>query len=315
MTNRCDSQNTVLFNLWVDCPNNCDFCFVKFREHSNKLLKIDQTIDIINQPSFDQYDVVGLIGGELFGQQPPDVADRFIDLIDLLIDKVINHKIKRVQLSTAMLYHDCSLLYRTIDRFVGSGTLSNLLLCTSYDVKYRFKNQAAIDLWTDNFDSINRKYPSIRTHVEIICTNALLKAFEQGQFNVDRFIDRFKTEVSFLEPRAFDVNITKQQVIDRMPDFIPERDRFIRFASSILKSNYQSGPLSRDNLMSCNLFTDTFYVLDKDDNYFVIRGIHNRPSNLFKVDNDKGRTFAKLGYCDSDIAIYDDLTVLKQLIQ
>ena len=309
-----NNENTVLFNLWVDCPNSCDFCFVKFRRHSDKIAKLNETISIIESPDFDQYNVVGLIGGELFGKQSDQVQSLFIKLIDVLIAKIKTGKVKRVQISTAMLYKDCTLLYKTIDQFVDNDVLDSLLLCTSYDVKYRFKTPSSIQLWTDNFDQLNAKYPKIKTHVEIIVTNALLKAVESDQFNVDQFIDRFKTQVSFLEPRQFDINVSKQQVIERLPEFLPERNRFIEFASNLIKADYKQGPLTKQNLMSCNLFTDTFYTIDKDDNYVLVKGIHNKPSNLFNIDSATGRTFTKLGYCDSDIAMYDDLTILKKIL-
>ena len=78
------------FELWQDCDNCCDWCYLKdhriLTTDEQKLDNINKVIEDINSDSLNDFNAIGLIGGEFFQGQlnNPKVKEKFLDLIKVI---------------------------------------------------------------------------------------------------------------------------------------------------------------------------------------------------------------------------------------
>ena len=136
--------NNIQFELWKNCTNGCNFCFNKGCTCSTKEDKIRILKEVyyrLERLNYDYYDKIGFIGGELFGNQIEDeeVFKAFCDLFELCILFVQLGYINQVNFTSNLLNKDNSKMYQILNMIKAKGLLNKFELCTSWDSKYRFK--------------------------------------------------------------------------------------------------------------------------------------------------------------------------------
>lgn len=165
---------TLQFELWQDCTNNCDFCYLKEgRVASNaqqKLWALCHVYDTVKNLS-PEYQAVGLIGGEFFQGQLENklLKDEFKNLIMFFDSLVSSGRLKQVWV-TASLMSD----YLTDFKYCLGDVVNKraFFICTSYDTKGRFKSEDQRNTWFANVKYV--KSLGFTVHTQVIATQAFV---------------------------------------------------------------------------------------------------------------------------------------------
>lgn len=158
-----DNAHVVQYGVWPDCCNNCDFCLRLNRattSNEDKIFLINQirenikNIDWVNKFSYG----ISLLGGELFYIHNKEVQDAFMQLVDDIIDIIlIPCPTARFSTVTNGIY-DPEFLYRVIDRIVERTSIKRVDVNFSYDLKYRYANEASRLKAFNNINNFRKRY-------------------------------------------------------------------------------------------------------------------------------------------------------------
>lgn len=298
----------VQFQLWRDCPNNCDFCYNKHLSNPDKLKILPQIIDKLQDPLMDKFNEFGLIGGELFGHEldDPEVKRLFYEIVDNIIDRIKNKQVNKLYITSALLFRNTDNLYEFIEHLEQNKCLKYLLLCTSYDTLYRFKNEQARQLWINNM--LNLIANGINVHTETILTNHFIKQVLTNRFDIKEFEQSFG-KLNFIQPQCNSNCETKAEFIQQLPDFLPERSLFLKFLHKV----HAEQLINLDEFLNENLHSDLLY-LEHHGYLYEFMGRRRWPSLMDAYYRDIGRNFYHLGYADSDIKMESDVQAFKEMV-
>lgn len=215
------------FELWKDCNNKCKFCFNNNSKTTakSKEEKIGFILRELDNPDYYNIKNIGFIGGEFFDGQleTKELEDKFI----LLLNKVLeNPKINQVLLTTSLLFlstlHFDYVLSRLSNR-------KKILLCTSWDTKYRFHTFLSQKMWENNLAYLHERYPEIKVHVEICPTQWHIEEVLLDLFNIKNFENFHKVWVDYTDLNSGFNYKDKYEFQKHVPGFFPKRETFIRF--------------------------------------------------------------------------------------
>lgn len=301
------SNNFLQFELWKECNNNCRFCFSRLQKDVDKVNSMEEIYKILSSSIVHEYDIIGFIGGEFFNGQinTNKIHDKFYLLINKIIEYLNNNTIKQFYITATLIQNSHDDLIEFLDYIESHNLIDRILLCTSYDVKYRFHNNRGKELWEQSIKLLHDKYPRLKIHVEIICTQALIDAMMNNEFDLVEFKKEFNVDVDFLEPNtAFE---TVEEFKKRLPVFLPTRNSFLMWVKRfcvverIVDINTLFDPTIRSN--TC------FYHVDGK----LIK-IDNRHSGDRQIGFEQIEIKPHFGYSDSEIDIRDDVKNIKELV-
>lgn len=301
------SNKFLQFELWKDCNNNCRFCFSRLQKDVDKVKSMEEIYKILSSSIVQEYDIIGFIGGEFFNGQinTNKIYDNFYLLINKIIEYLNNNTIKQFYITATLIQNSHNDLIEFLDYIESHNLIDRILLCTSYDVKYRFHNNRGKELWEQSIKLLHDKYPRLKIHVEIICTQALIDAMMNNEFDLVEFKKEFNVDVDFLEPNtAFE---TVEEFKKRLPVFLPTRKSFLMWVKRfcvverIVDINTLFDPTIRSN--TC------FYHVDGK-----LVKIDNRHSGNRQIGFEEIKVKSHFGYSDSEIDIRDDVKNIKELV-
>ena len=125
------------FELWQDCDNCCDWCYLKdhriLTTDEQKLDNINKVIEDINSDSLNDFNAIGLIGGEFFQGQlnNPKVKEKFLDLIKVINEKFQFNKIKEFWLTASLIKANQNDLFDVL-KAIDFNENQRVILCTSF---------------------------------------------------------------------------------------------------------------------------------------------------------------------------------------
>lgn len=239
------------YGVWPNCCNDCDFCLREMRTPYTKekqLYTLDfikkniEHIDWKNKYSYG----ISLLGGELYFTQDIDIQNSFLELIDVIIEKILKvseNPLCKYSTVTNGIY-DPSFLYKVIDKIVSSVGIEKVDINFSYDLKYRYKNEDDRLKVLKNINDFHRRY-NYRVGVQMILTQYVIDMWKNGGFDVNRFIENEipGNNLCFLYPHK--VNTGRE-----LYDFQFNRHDFLKFMGYLRKTNpvvYRSYVLSVKN--------------------------------------------------------------------
>lgn len=301
----CGEHRFLQFNLWKDCNNNCEFCF--YRGH--KLLSNEKKISSINfvkerlldLEESDFYNEIGFIGGEFFDNQIEDesVKKAFYELFDILKDKRERGKLDRIYITTNLIFDSNKLLRPFLDYLKELNLLDITLLCTSYDLKYRFHNEKALQYWQDNMINLSKDYNTM-IHTEIIVTQAFIDAVMNGSFNIEDFCNKYNTRIDYIEPSSGFYFYDKKECEKEVKDFFPKREDFLNF---IRYTAIDNDWIDLTKFLSMRIRSDTLYCHLKGQ----WRKLEGRRSQYICPTLGLYDVTYENGYCDSKASMVDDV--------
>lgn len=228
----------VQYGLWPNCTNNCDFCLLRDRiykpvdERLHILNIIKENIRIINwEDKFS--DGISLLGGEVFYTDSNKVKDSFLDLIELIINKVFGQSDKAIlSIVSNGIYDPNILLIPTLELLKKEGVIDRFNLNFSYDVKYRFHSEEARLQCISNINMVYDRY-GITPIVQTCLTQYLIDMFLSGEFNLFELKEKEfpNTILSFLYPHKINTGKT-------LPDFFFTRDSLFKFVKWMKQYNH-----------------------------------------------------------------------------
>ena len=288
-------MKVIQYTPWIECSTNCRFCTNRGQPDINHVQSLIKIIDLLDDSEVNDYDGIGLIGGEFFQHQldNPVVCDLFYELTDKLIEK----NKAQYWIATCLIYKPkCLMNWLSYTTDIHD----RLLLCTSYDVYARF-NRNSHALWESNMLLLHTTYPQLKIHTEMIVTEALMQQALAGEFNFTEFANKWNTTIDFIEPHTGFQNIESFKC--DLPLFLPKRSTFLRFLNEIV-STWDSVRI--DKFLNPYIRSATIYHIQNGE-LVKIEDRYNK-----RMEQQALNIKPVVGYADSDKSMIDDVLAWKE---
>jgi hypothetical protein len=132
---------------------------------------------------------ISLLGGELYFIEDPRYQEKFMELIDVIIEKILlvnkDNPMCRYSTVTNGLY-DPKFLYRVVDRIAEKASIQKVDVNFSYDLDFRFKNQDDAKRVLENVKAFSKRY-NYQVGVQMILTQRVIDRIKTGEFDVNKF--------------------------------------------------------------------------------------------------------------------------------
>lgn len=292
----------IQFELWKDCSQGCPFCCNRGQIPINKTESCQYVMDILNTLEPNTYDYIGLIGGEFFNGELQYNMHQFF----LILRRIAELNPKKIFITTNLIYDMGDYLIpvlKALDKVLHIR--DKIVLCTSWDKKYRFKNQEQQQLWNKNMLWLHNHYPEVELHVEMIMTQHLIdSALEENGLDFALFQQIFNCSLDFIEPSSGLYFKDKYECQKALPGFFPTKKSFIRFLLQ------HKGKINFDKLFSMELRSEELY--------FIENGKHRVAKNRRAGDgrcelSDKTKKY-DIGFIDSDHSMREVVEFVKEMI-
>ena len=300
-------NNFIQYELWKDCKNGCKFCFNKGQPDVNKIESLNYVLNLLqDEEDLKDYNEIGFIGGEFFDDQlkNPEVKALFYKLYDRCKELIDQGKMNKVYITTSLIFSPCDYLIPFLDYLRELGILKYCLLCTSYDLKYRFHNKQAKELWEANMILLHEKYPELNLHTEMIATGFFMKAVLDGEFDIIGFCDKFHTGIDYIEPGSGFYYYDKAACAKDLPDFFPTKETAIKF---IKKTIIDDKSIRADTFLSSDIRSDKIYNIYNGKRVIMCG---RRKSNMTITLKDLDVKY-DIGMLDCDYKMIDLIKQLK----
>lgn len=232
------NSKSIVVELWEECNNFCDFCFIDYLNKKTskelKLQNIENTYNILNKK--ETLKAFGLIGGEFFQGQLDniDVRNKFFNLCKELFNQINDDIIKDFWCYCTLTIGDQKDLYELINLFdliVENKEKHKFWIQVSYDTKGRFNQPGKFENW--DYHMLNlQKYPFVCFNVTSIMTEDFLQKVLTGELDLLKFQKKYKNHF-FLKQANSPHLENKKIALKRMPWFFPKRKTFLDFLNKI----------------------------------------------------------------------------------
>jgi len=230
-------MSMIQYSVWNECNGSCDFCLRKERKHYNKeemLFALEAVMHNIKLQDFtkEYSDGVSLLGGELYYITDKDIQDKFMELVDVIIDCVLlkSTNPNRRYSSVTNGNYDPAFLFRVVDHLEKRVGTQFVDINFSYDIKYRYKDEATPLRVINNINAFHERY-NYRVGVQMILAQYLIDAINKGEWSIDGLLKQIPGNMlCFLYPHPINSNKI-------VYDFYLKRNDFLNFLIE-LKQNY-----------------------------------------------------------------------------
>lgn len=234
------SGHCVQYGVWPNCPNSCKFCLLKdkrFLTEDEQITVLDNIIKNISYLDWENQFSAGisLLGGEVYYVKSHKVQNKFMELVDVIIDKILlvsKNPACKYSTVTNGLYKP-NFLYRVIDRIVERAGIHKVDVNFSFDFKYRFTSEAAKELVLKNINAFHERY-DYRVCVQMILTQYVIDMWKAGTFDVVRWEQENipGNLLTFLYPHPIHIGTEPA-------DFRFKRTDFLQFMQYLRSSTYE----------------------------------------------------------------------------
>lgn len=304
------NRNMLQYGVWPNCTNNCDFCLRLNRETYTKeqqlfwLSAINENIKNINWKQDFPYGI-SLLGGELFYIQDKDIQNAFMQVIQTIIEYVLIDELPHARFSTVTngLYKP-NFLYHVIDYIKERVGIERCDVNFSYDLKYRYKTEAARLTALNNILSFQKRY-NYAVGVQMILTQYVIDLWKQGQFDANEFCKTVipGCQLAFLYPHP--VHTGKV-----LSDFNFRRTDFLQFVQYLKRSNYAVYYAFVNSTKNSGTFKYTGLRFRHKPDLNKLKTQQAVLSDGKEVLSDCGHSTLYRCYADSDKCVLCDLQML-----
>lgn len=233
-------SNMVQYGVWPNCCNACDFCLREERipyPKDKQLYWLNQIIKNLDYVDFENKfsNGISLLGGELYYITDEDLQEKFLELIDAIIEKVLkkspNPNCKYSTVTNGL--YDPTFLYKVIDKIKKAVGMEKVDLNFSYDLKYRFHSEDKRLLCLKNINAFHERY-DYAVGVQMILTQYVINLWKDNKFDVNEFIETQipGNKLAFLYPHP----IKTGMILD---DFNFKRADLFDFLKYLKKANIE----------------------------------------------------------------------------
>lgn len=289
----------IQFELWKECKQNCKFCCNKGQKPVDKSKSCMYVLDVLKKLNPNEVDIIGLIGGELFNGEMKHCMNAFF----LILKRIQELNPKKIYLATSLIYNIEDYLVpilKAMDKVLK--ILDKVVICTSWDIQYRFKTPIERHLWFKNMFYLNKHFPQVELHTEIILTQYFIDLVLEDKLDLNIFKDTFSTSIDFIEPSSGLYYTDKYECQKDIPGFFPTKSSFIKFLAK----------------MKNKIDLNTFLSMDlrSDELYYIENGNRKVAKNRRKGDgrcelSDKTKKY-DIGFIDSEDSMRDIVQLFQQ---
>jgi len=255
------------YEMWKDCHIGCKFCCNKGQRDLNKKESLTFILEKLNDKEVSEYNEIGFIGGEFFNGElsDPEVKALFYTVFDKCADLIHNGTIEKLYITTALIYNMDVDLIPFLKHLENIGIINNTLICTSYDVAYRFYTKEREDLWKNNMLKLHELYPTLRLHTEIIMTQFFIDKVLQDEFSISNFQETYHTHCDYIEPASGLYYKDKKDCAEDLPGFFPTKTSYIEFLKKMIKTQ----EIDFSTFLSMELRSSKLYYIDGGERQIV----------------------------------------------
>lgn len=296
----------IQYQLWQDCSNGCLFCSEKCPTPVDKIWSLSYILGCLEKDEVNDYEEVGIIGGEIFDYQLNDPAVK--ELFYVLLAKLCRMHFKKIYIATNLIYDFDKHLVECLEFLREQGVQDKVLLCTSWDSNWRFNTAEKRMLWENNMRRLQLEYPDFRTHIEIILTGDFIDLVLNNQFDIAKFSEMCNSRIDFIEPASGMHYADKQDLQKVCPNFFPTKEQFLKF---LKQECVKKKSVDIRWLISYQIRASRIYHLDQGQ--YVCYEDRRQPG--FRVQClDETRKY-ELGLIDSDESMEDICVELCELME
>lgn len=299
------STKFIQYQLWQDCRNGCKFCSERNQYSVDKIWALKFTLNKLDDEEVKDYEEVGIIGGEIFDNQLEN--DEVRKLFYELTEKICSMHFKKIYVATSLIYDMNKYLKPYLNFLRKLNVMDKVLLCTSYDIKYRFNADWKEPLWSKNMLELAKEYPDMKIHVETILTQHFLEAVLNKTFSISNFCKKYNVRVDYIEPSSGMFYNTKKDCEKACPGFFPKRETFVQF---LKYAGLQTKEIDLKCLISYQIRASRIYHLDCGK--FVCYEDRRKPGFRVKCSDETKKY--ELGFIDSDDSMEDVATQFCEMI-
>ena len=285
----------IQFELWKDCKIGCKFCYNRGQQDVNKLESLRFVLDKLDDSEVLDYNEIGFIGGEFFNDEMSNLEVK--ELFYKLFKKISKMHFEKIYFTTALIFNINNFLIPFLDYLKELKILDKCLLCTSYDIAYRFYTKEREDLWKNNMLKLHELYPDLLLHTEIIITQAFINAVLEDKFNISEFSRKYNTRVDYIEPSSGFYYKDKKDCAIEMPQFFPTKESFLKFLRKVSAKN----EIELDSFLSMELRSSKVYLIDGGKR-FAVDDRRSKEGRLKPQDSTKKY---EIGFIDSEEKMSD----------
>jgi hypothetical protein len=214
---------------------------------------------------------------------------------------------KKIYIATNLIYDMEKHLFPCLDFLRILGVADKVLLCTSYDTKWRF-TEAKKNLWQNNMKQLHEQYPDFATHIEIILTGDFIDKVLEGDFDIPYFSNYYKSRIDYIEPASGMYYADKKDLQAICPNFFPTKEKFIKF---LKQECIERKNVDIKCLILYQIRASRIYHLDQGQ--YVCYEDRRQPGFRVKC-LDETRKY-ELGFIDSDESMEDICVELCNIIE
>lgn len=244
-------KNTMIqYILWNTCKNRCKFCYWKYSIiNDDRVNNVKKVLELLDLDEVSNVGKISLMGGEIFDTTfSKELREHFYKLID----KIFLLK-KRLFLMTNLIYNKDIELAKCLDYIKSIGHIKDTVICTSYDLKGRFHNADALQMYKDNCEYIKN---NLDLHIEMILCSSLLDSIIDNTFSLKDFYKEYTDNVDFIPPYpGIDRKHLPNDFVNNF-DFFPKRETYFRF---LKKCFLQDNSLKPNNFLNRNFHSNILY--------------------------------------------------------
>lgn len=239
------SKEIIQFEFWNECrESRCKFCSLAYtatgdntcdperlRSPQEKKEIIERLIEHLDTIDWDKFDQISFQGGEILNSYEPEYLVPYDKLLDRIIGLINDGKLKKLYLITSLKYlYEGSLLEFTLGKFAAADMTENVMVGTSFDLKYRFTKENEL-IWWANLGKIKRQ--GFRIHCTTVLSQFLIEAYMKGDKRIKRILTVFPGKLLDLIGTIGDRH---NKVMPK--DFLPVRKSFFAFCFFLMRTNY-----------------------------------------------------------------------------
>ena len=232
-------SNMLQYSVWANCCNSCDFCLRKERipyskeKQLKRLDRIKKNLDYIDwQGKFSSG--ISLLGGELYYITDKELQDSFLELIDLIIEKVLkaspNPNVRYSTVTNGL--YDPEFLIKVLDKIADACGTDAIDLNFSYDLAHRYKSEEDRLKVIKNVNLIHDRY-NYRIGIQMILTQFVIDLWKSG---VDVIAETYEVmpgnQICFLYPHPIHTG-------KKLDNFFFKRSDLFDFLAWLKENYYQ----------------------------------------------------------------------------
>lgn len=294
----------IQYELWKCCSIGCKFCCNKGQKDINKIDSLNFVLSKLEDPEILNYDEIGFIGGEFFNNELKD--NLVCDLFYKVFEKVASLHFNKIYITTSLIFNKDIYLIPFLNYLKELKILNKVLLCTSYDIAFRFKTKEKEELWKKNMEFLRDAYPELRRHVETILTQPFIDAVLDESFSITSFCEKYKTRIDYIEPASGLYYTDKKACSLDIPGFFPTKASFIKF---LKKAAVENKEIDLNTFLSMELRSCKLYYIDNGKRLIN----DDRRSGEGKTKPQDPTKKYEIGFIDSEDKMIDVALKIKEL--